>query len=280
MLTYKLQKASFKDDDLVFKNKQSFERAMHDGFFLLKIPAAINLEPSIKFCQNFYKEKDKGSNDAYRGFKKNTSIYYDRGNVQVEHIMLDKVQRDKYCPSSIGQLGDEMNQLAIAVIKEIFRKLGINEKNWEQLTGGAISNKGKHWLIFSHYRSEIDKPGFTAHQDTGFVTILYIEDPGLEAFIENRWYAINPEPGYFIINFGCAMEIITQYLPISIKSVLHRVRKIIKKSNQPDRFSLAAFTDIPSELNFYQYTSNGKIEFYKSVKDFLNNFYKNSYNNG
>ena len=59
MLTYKLQKASFKDDDLVFKNKQSFERAMHDGFFLLKIPAAINLEPSIKFCQNFYKEKDR-----------------------------------------------------------------------------------------------------------------------------------------------------------------------------------------------------------------------------
>lgn len=269
LVAYQLQKAFLEENDIIFENSQCFARAMQEGIFLLKIPSWIDMKPGIKLCQNFYKEKNKSEDDEYRGFRAIDSVYYDPKTLQVEHIMLDKAQIDQYLPPAAANLAVQINQLAINVLKLIFNKINIPENYWENVTGGAIANKGKHWLVCNHYRSGISGEGFSAHQDTGFITVLYIEDAGLEARINHTWYGINPEAGYFIINFGAAIEILTHRLPVPAKAVLHRVKKIVNLSNKPDRFSMASFIDLPQDSNLYQYEANGEIKFYKSVRDFL-----------
>lgn len=72
-----------------------------------------------------------------------------------------------------------MNHLAIVVLRNILEYIGIPKTDWEKITGDCLENNGTYWFACSHYRSEMDKPGCASHQDAGFVTVLYINQPGL-----------------------------------------------------------------------------------------------------
>ena len=62
-----LQKAYIKNNDMYFESSNGFEKAIKDGFFLLKIPDYIDLSPGISLSKSFY--KDFKSGDFYTGFK-------------------------------------------------------------------------------------------------------------------------------------------------------------------------------------------------------------------
>jgi len=273
---YQLSKSRIVGKDLLFSSDSDFYKALSDGFFLLEIPNHIEVLPGLNLCHNFYKDND-GHNDSYKGFKKHQSLYFDRPNFQTEHILTDQQTRKEFFPTEVKQLADKMNNLAIIILENVLKKLNVPEKDWDLVTGHCVQNKGTHWFACSHYRSEIQKPGCPTHQDTGFVTVLYIDEPGLQAYINKKWENINPVPGYFIINFGRSFEILTEKLPVCVKSVLHRVSQTYKVNGKKDRVSMAAFTNMPNDLCLYQYSSNKILSVYQTVEEFLQEFNKTTW---
>jgi hypothetical protein len=269
---YKLARCEIIDNELVFTSDKDFYNALKDGFFLIEIPSEIEVSSGLKLCHNFYKEKDESPDDPYRGFKNFQEIYFDREHFQTEHILTNREAREKFFPTDMNYLANQMNDLAILILKDCLRKINIPENDWNKVTGNCVENNGTHWFACSHYRSEINKQGCPTHQDTGFVTVLYIDQPGLEALINQRWEKIDPVPGYFIVNFGRSFEILTEKMPIPVKSIYHRVTKTEKVIGQEDRVSMAAFTNIPNNLSLYQYDNDNVLKFYQTVEQFLTEF--------
>ena len=272
----KLARSEICRDRLVFQDETGINKALSDGFFLVKIPAKIDVAPGIKLSQNFFKESDSGPDSVYKGFKEIDSIYFDREHFQTEHILADRVARENYFPGEVNSLADQMNDVAITILKNILDYIKLPKEHWSLVTGGCVDNNGTHWFACSHYRSEIDKQGCATHQDTGFVTILYIDQPGLEAKIGSKWIKIDPTPGYFVVNFGRSFEILTEKMNTQVKSILHRVSKTHKINGVSDRISMASFTNLPNHLNLYQYHQNSP-EIYQSVQDFLTEFNKTTW---
>jgi isopenicillin N synthase-like dioxygenase len=272
-----LQSAFITNNDLHFEQGNKFEQAIRDGFFLLQIPEYIDLKPGIKLGETFYKEQQSVFN-PYSGFKHKENIYFDREHFQTEHVLLDQNSRKKVFPSELNALCNQMNQIGITILEYILRKLEIPEGMWPQITGGAIENKGTHWFACSHYRTYLSLPGCATHKDTGFVTVLYIDQSGLQAYIDDTWVDIEPVPNYFVINFGASLEILTQNLKYPVKAILHRVKEIKSQVGIKDRYSFAAFLNPPTNLDLYQYDENKRLQIYMPVQQFLDEFNKNVWN--
>jgi hypothetical protein len=276
---FQLQKAEIKNNRLIFEHEIGFDQAIKDGFFLLKKPQDLDLEPGIKISKNFYKIKSKEKNYCnYSGYKNYEGIYFDREHFQTEHILLDKPNRIRYFPYELQTLTNKMNDIAIIILKNIFDKIKIPKQDWNKITGGAIDNQGNHWFSSSHYRSYMEKQGCATHKDTGFVTVLYINEEGLEANINDEWISVRPQPGYFVINFGHSLEILTAKMTIPIKAILHRVKKIKKQHGKEDRYSFATFINTQTHMNLYQYDEFGNLNFYQTVEDYLYEFNKKAWN--
>lgn len=58
------------------------------------------------------------------------------------------------------------------------------------------------------------------HTDYGIATLQYSDAPGLQAFIDSRWFPITPPPGFSLLFAGDMLERLTNG---KIKALLHRV---------------------------------------------------------
>lgn len=243
------------DKKLIFNNNNGFAQALADGIFMIEMPKNIDLSSGDKFAENFYKPKLNNSNEplnCYRGYDQYTPNqfdspyegYYHRDVDQTEQFFLEKRFWSNLYPAELVVLAEQMNEFALAVLKNILQFLEIPENLWNKATGGCINNIGSHHLNFNHYRPEKDARGLNAHKDTGWVTVLRSSGPGLEVFINNTWQTVDPIEGYFIINLGYSLETLAKKLDRKVFAVIHRVKKQVKTNeNLPDRFSYAAFTD-------------------------------------
>ncbi|MGP3999535.1 2OG-Fe(II) oxygenase family protein [Streptomyces sp. 8N706] len=173
---------------------------------------------------------------------------------------------------------DRMNALALRVLREVLGALGIDQRIWSEVTGGAVDGLGTHWFAASHYRSERDRLGCAPHQDTGFVTILYIEQEGLEALVGEEWMSVNPVPGHFVVNFGGALEMLTRPLARPVRAILHRVRQCLPNPDTEDRFSFAAFANPPATGDLHQVYDDGSVRAVQSVEEFLREFNETTWN--
>jgi isopenicillin N synthase-like dioxygenase len=272
----KLQRAFLQGEEVIFEENNSFYKAIEDGFFLLEIPGHINLTPGIKLAESFY--QDSNDHDPYKNFKRSSDIYFDREHFQTEHILLDQHKRAELFPRELKKMCDQMNEVGIKILKNVCLFLGLPKEDLTKVMCGTLENKGTHWFACSHYRSERDLPGCAAHKDTGFVTVLYVEQTGLEAFIDKCWQPIEPRKGYFIINFGASLEILTANIKPSVRAILHRVRKINSLGSKKDRFSFASFLNPSPHLDLYQYSKNHVPQKYMPVKSFLDDFNKKTWN--
>lgn len=120
-----LQKAYISDKGIFFEQKDGFENAIKDGFFLLKIPEYIKLSPAIRLAESFYKESNK--NNSYTGFKDKENIYFDRENFQTEHILLDQNHRRKFFPKELNKLCDMMDSVGAVILEYVFRYLKLSK---------------------------------------------------------------------------------------------------------------------------------------------------------
>ncbi|ATL32169.1 2OG-Fe(II) oxygenase family protein [Streptomyces formicae] len=272
--TMTLQRAGVTATGLCFDAADGLSRALRDGCFLLAIPAGFDPAPGITLCREFHRAPDDGTaaTRAYRGFKDLTGVYFDREHFQTEHLLIDGPGRDRHFPPELRAMTEQMSALTLLVLREAMTELGIASSLWSEITGGAVDGLGTHWFAANHYRPERVQPGCAPHKDTGFVTVLYNEEPGLEASVDGAWVPVDPVPGHFVVNFGGAFELLTAALDRPVRAILHHVRQCTPAPGAADRFSFAAFANPPATGDLYQVREDGTAAAVRSSEDFLREF--------
>lgn len=278
VISMDLAKAVVENGDLAFEHSGGLAQALRDGCFLLRAPADLDVSPGRLFCSHFYRAPDDGDESSrdYRGFRGRPEIYFDREHFQTEHVLLDGPARTAHFPGELISMCDAMGALGFIVLRHVFTHLGIEPSIWDEITSGAVRGEGTHWFAANHYRSDRDLLGCAPHKDTGFVTVLYIEEKGLEAWVGEHWRPIDPVPGYFVVNFGGALEILTQRLPEPVFAILHRVRQCPAVGGR-DRFSFAAFANPPATGSLYEATPGGGAVVVQDVESFLRDFNRDTW---
>lgn len=277
-------------DSLTFDSANGFNKALRDGFFLVKAPICASFEAGDRFAQNFYRMPDGGPHDIYRGFARwterelgNHEGYFARDTDQTEQFFLERSYWDRIYPLPLVHQAEQLRSLALQILCGVLARLDIPRHLWGVATGGAVDGKGVYHLTFNHFRPEVRARGLNVHKDSGWVTVLRSLQPGLEVFAQGEWTPIDPLPGYYIVNFGCAFEILTRNLHTPVAAVPHRVREQTTASNseKPDRFSYALFVDSSLDENvcagLYSYGPNTGLSLEMGFKDFLDKIIKNTY---
>lgn len=273
--TFVPELAKLNEKKLQFSSAIAKENALRNGCFALLIPHYIDLKPGKKLAAEFYQDPEKtlGGTQSYRGYRDQSELYFDREHFQTEHILTDHLQRQSLLPVAVNMMCDDLHTLATLILLNVLHETGIAPPLWSHVTHSASQGGGIKWFAVSHYRTERHQLGAPAHKDTGFVTILFCNQPGLEVFVNNQWMTLNPIPEHFLINFGGALEALTMYLPIPVHAVLHRVRQCLPHPSGEDRYSFAVFLNPPVSGELFQTSTDGKTaKPLMSVETFLRQF--------
>ncbi|NRN30780.1 isopenicillin N synthase family oxygenase [Photorhabdus heterorhabditis] len=272
-------KARIDENRIVFSSG-NMVTALRDGCLALQIPDGFDLAPGKKLAREFYLDPITPSKPSigYRGFRYRSDIYFDREHFQTEHILADELQRKSTFPTDVNSMCGKMHDLARIVLQEILSDIGVAPQLWNKVTDSATKGGGIKWFAVNHYRPNRQKPGAPAHKDTGFITVLFCEQPGLEALINDQWMSIEPIEGYFLINFGGTLELLTKNLPIKVNAVLHRVKQCEFNPKLEDRYSFAAFINPSASCDIFQVSEDGQKAIpITSVEEFLKNFNKQTW---
>ena len=117
----------------------------------------------------------------------------------------------------------------------------------------------------------------------GWVTVLRSLEPGLEVHRDGGWYPIDPVPGTFIVDFGCAMEILTRHTRTPVAAVAHRVTEQppVRPASGGDRFSYALFVDSSLDETacpgLFRYEPGVGLNLEMSFATFLSDILRNTY---
>lgn len=249
--TYEWAAARFDDGELIFDTPDGFVRALADGFFFVQKPAGFDLSAGDHFAANFYLDRRGDADDAYRGFRvlnaerlAEREGYYCRDADQVEQFFLEARFWDDVFPAALSRQASEMRNFSVAVIRAILERLDLPYEILDKATGGILSGQGTYHLTFNHFRPQIRARGLNTHKDSGWITMLRSLEPGLEVRRGRQWLPIVPRPDAFVMNFGCAIEILTRDTLTPVAAVAHRViEQPVRPNGVPDRFSYALFVD-------------------------------------
>lgn len=287
---YQWVSATLHENTLNFDTPDGFKRAIHDGFFFIEIPSGFKLNAGDLFACQYYLPKKNTLHDDYRGFNQWTEDrlapregYFSRSDDQVEQFFLESRFWQCLFPDALILQATAMQILGLAILQDVLTRLDIPTEYWEQGTGLALSNQGLYHLTFNHFRPEVRARGLNIHKDSGWITLLRSLESGLEVLRKGRWRSINPRPNTFIVNFGCAMEILTRETSHPVSAVAHRVvEQPVKHNPLVDRFSYALFIDssLDSRLceGLYCYRPGLGLILETNFEEFLNEILKNTYN--
>ena len=246
------QQAKLTNHGLQFDQANGMQQALLDGFFFVEPSAPIDLAPGDRFARHFYlpPPPNEPRGCAYRGFKTQTETelgplqgYFCRDADQTEQFFLRSTHWQQLFPQAVCSLAQHLKALAIEVMLAVLKHLDIPRALWLKATGHCMTQAGTHTLTFNHFRPHVKARGLNVHKDSGWVTVLRSLEPGLEVLREGIWCPIDPRPGCFIVNFGCAMEILTRHTARPVAAVAHRVVQQRPEHAKEDRFSYALFLD-------------------------------------
>lgn len=287
---YQLQNSKIVGNSLIFENGDNgFIQALQDGFFFLKTPDTCDVSSGDLFAQNFYKDKEAGfTANEFRGFKCYTEAelakhegYFCRDVDQTEQFFLERRFWDTVYPTDLAELANSLKEISLVVLRNILARLDIPKNIWSKATGGCSEDRGLYHLTFNHFRPEVPFRGLNTHKDSGWVTILRSIEPGLEAHIQNKWVSVQPKERYFIVNFGCAFEILTKHTDYPVSAVTHRVVQQQNAKSKPDRFSYALFADNSLDKKIseglYEYTYDKQLKLKVDFQSFLDNILMMTY---
>lgn len=265
-------KARLENHQLYFEDPSQISTALSEGVFYVQIPDDFDFQAIEKLATSFYLPQTDII-DPYRGFKerslKKSMLGYSNPHDQVELLQLEMKLWNQYFPPDSAKALTTMNQVSKDVLSSIFLIIGVKEQDIAKITGGMQEDKALQYCIFNHYRSSKKSMGFTAHKDSGFITTLYSIEPGLEATKGGEWVPIDPVPGYFTINLGHSLEVLSENLIYPVHAVYHRVRQTRNhEKNLPDRFSVGSYIGPRFDMDLFQYQEDGKLEFFQTFMDF------------
>lgn len=228
-----------------------FRSALKAGFFYLEMPESCKktLASAEQFAQSFFNNED-AKTTKLSGF----GGYHDRESQksQVEAHYAERADWDKLIADGIYtseqvELARRMNDLGLDILKKSLKMLEIPEEHWNKLTANLVKDAGTLHFTFNHYRPEVAHEGLPKHKDFGFVTVLFINERGLEGNIGGEWKDVPPLKDHFVINFGRCFEIITGSRG-DVHAIEHRVRRVVK-----ERISFGVFLDGNATLPLYGY---------------------------
>ncbi|PZU68638.1 2OG-Fe(II) oxygenase family protein [Sphingobium sp.] len=286
---YRWASAELRDGRLVFDSADGLARALSDGFFFVKMPFGCDLAAGDRFAQNFYLPEGTGEYDPYRDFRSWTADrlsdhegYFLRDVDQVEQFFLESRFWQQVFPPALAQQARDMQSFATDILAAVLTELDIPRPIWDKATGGSLSGRGTYHLTFNHFRHHVRARGLNTHKDSGWVTVLRSLEPGLEVRRGADWLPITPRPDAFIVNFGCAIEILMRDTSTPVAAVAHRVTEQCDVDRSaPDRFSYALFVDssLDAEIceGLYRYHPARGLTLEADFKQFLDDILKNTY---
>jgi isopenicillin N synthase-like dioxygenase len=285
------QIARLEQGALVFRSPDGMSRALRDGFFLLRCPDRLDLSAGDRFARSFYlpTPAEQEPADPYRGFTGWTSDrlaehegYYRRDVDQTEQFFLERRFWAGVYPPALVRQASAMQGLALEVLAAVLAHLDLPQHLWDEATGRCLSGRGMYHLTFNHFRPDVRARGLNIHKDSGWVTVLRSIEPGLEVERSGQWCPLAPLPDHFIVNFGCAMEILTRDTATPVAAVAHRVVEQVRRHPaEPDRFSYALFADSTLDESvcqgLFRYVPGGGLTLAMNFKEFLDRILHNTY---
>lgn len=285
------QTAALIDHRLHFHQTDGMHQALLDGFFFVEPAQPLDLGPGDRFARHFYLPANPNDlrNRAYQGFcaKTETELgphqgYFCREADQTEQFFLRSTHWRQHFPDALHTLAQDMKALATDVMLAVLAYLDIPLALWLKATGHCMAREGTHTLTFNHFRPQVNARGLNIHKDSGWITVLRSLEPGLEVLREGIWCPIDPRPNRFIVNFGCAMEILTRHTATPVAAVAHRVVQQPQEPGKADRFSYALFLDSSLDKRFckglYTYRPERGLELVADFESFLKTILDHTYN--
>jgi isopenicillin N synthase-like dioxygenase len=245
-------------------------KASRAGFFYLEMPDACKglIEKAAEFANTLYTKKEytELQLDIPSGFSTKT-----KG--QCERLILEQKYWQTYLPQEIVTLNCKMYEIGIDILKKSLKACQVPEKDWGIASGNATEGKGMTFATFNHYNSSKQAEGLPAHRDFGQITVLFINQKGLQAKVNGEYLDVPNLDGHFIINFGRALETYINN-PQQLTAAWHRVNQLAV-----DRISFGLFIDNKFDDPIYQRTADGNTIVEKTFGDYLKRLFAEAYDN-
>ena len=255
--------ASISEDcRLAFPTSKELSRAWDLGIFYLRIPDGLHLDGAREFGRGLL-----DVDSPYRKLPKYGDLegFIALENNQQTKLALCRHHWEQHYPADITQFGRELDQIGVAVIREVLRQSGIPEALWSRASGGYAAGEGTAFLNFVHYDTRNPDLGLRPHTDYGFVTILDATAVGLQIKIAGDFVDVPVLPGHLVINFGEALHFITAHSERSVGAVVHRV--LSQKYSDPVRHGIVYFANPDLDGMLWQFDAKGEVKGSSSVQD-------------
>ena len=255
---------------VLFETSEDQDLAWDLGVFYLKAPDWLDLEEARRFGRDIL---DSGS--PYRTIPQYGELegFISLENNQQTKLALRRHRWDEHYPTEIAQFGRQLDDIGRAVISEVFRKSGIPEELWTDASGGYSSGQGTAFLNFVHYDTSQPDLGLRPHTDYGFVTILDATSPGLQIELDGQFRDVPVLDGHLVINFGEALNFITQHSNRSVAAIVHRVTR--QAASNPVRHGIVYFANPDLDGALEQFNAEGQEMGSSSVADLFAQIEKN-----
>ncbi len=239
---------------LVFETAEDQNLAWQIGIFYLKAPGSLELEVVRSFGEGLLLP-----DSPYRQIPQYDELegFISLQNNQQTKLALRRHRWDEHYPTEIATFGRELDQVGMVIIQEVFRQSGIPEPLWGEASGGYATGEGTAFLNFVHYDTRQPDLGLRPHTDYGFVTILDATAPGLQIEVDGIFMDVPVLEGHLVINFGEALNFITQRSDRSVSAVVHRVTT--QSESRPVRHSIVYFANPCLDGYVHQYDSRGRL---------------------
>ena len=252
---------------------EKLREAAHHGMFYLEQPEECKkrLAVATEFAKAFPKD-EKLKAIKLPGF----SGYQDR-KAQVESFYLhsDYWNGEIFSPE-LESLATGMAKLAQQVLNATLTAVDFPESDdlRGKATGNCSDGRGMKHFSFNNYRPERNPEavdGIPAHKDFGQITVLYTSGPGLEVLEGKKWVQVPPKEGYFVVNFGRALE----WLIGDKKHLIgapHRVLPV-----KTPRISWGIFLDNAAESPIYTYKGAQLKQTHPSYQEYVSQSFDETY---
>ena len=223
------------------------------GVFYLKVPDALDLAGARQFGREILDPQS-----PFRDIPKYGELegFIALENNQQTKLALRRHRWGEHYPPKVADFGRQLDEIGIAVIREVFFQSGIPESLWGDASGGYAIGGGTAFLNFVHYDTREPDFGLRPHTDYGFVTILDATAPGLQIELEGQFVDVPVLEDHLVINFGEALNFITQHSERAVSAIVHRVTSQV--ASDPVRHGIVYFANPDLEGALKQFNAKGQ----------------------
>lgn len=232
-------------NQLAFERAEDQDLAWELGVFYLKAPDSLDLVHARQFGRDILDPQSPFRDIPQYG---ELEGFISLENNQQTKLALRRHRWDDHYPAEVADFGRHLDEIGIAIIREVLSQSEIPESRWGEASGGYATAEGTAFLNFVHYDTCQLDLGLRPHTDYGFVTILDATAPGLQIELEGQFVDVPVLENHLVINFGEALNFISRHANRSVSAIVHRVSTQV--ASDPMRHSIVYFAnpDLDSEL--------------------------------